>query len=556
MSWSSGRPSISAAARSERRLGALAVAAVVLGEAEQRGGQRLEPAVGQPHGVLGRPRGPLVHRLEVAVVEGVGGQLGVQGRGRRAVLVLEGVERVEQPRVGGVVAAEQVLARRAGGDQPHAQVGQLDQRERVHERLQRALQPPGGGQRARQRDEQREAPPRVAGHGDRGVGDRRAEQAQRGLEPAGGDGGRPCRDLVAGLLEHRGGGLVAGAGGALDVVGAGGQRGRAVGERLGGAGVRLQPPRLARPVVHGAAHQRMPEAVAPGDIGRPGDVGRQQGVDRGQGLALVEPGGGGREIEVERLAGHGGAPAEPAGGLAQARDLLAERGGHGGRDADRVRLGVRRGGRRGSPGQLLEVERVAAALAVEQRERALAEQGVGLGLRERTEADLGDHPVAARGLQRREQRVGHLAGAEGERDQDRRHRRAAQQVGDQLERGVVGPLHVVEHQHDRVTHGHPLQEGPHRAVGVEALVLQTARPGRRRRTGARARARRRGRRSGLPGGARRGSRRGRRARRSRERREARVPALRRGPRTPDGGAPAPVRRARRAAASCRSPARR
>ncbi len=400
----------------------------------------------------------------------------MQGRGRRAVLVLQRVQRVEQPCVGRVVAAEQVLARRAGGDQPHAEVRDLDQRQRVDQRLQRALEAPGGGQGAGQRDEQGEAPRRVAGDRDRRVGDRRPEQAQRGLEPAGGDGGGARRDLVAGLLEHGGGGLVAGAGRALDVVGARGQRGRAVGERVGGAGVRLQPPRLAGPVVDGAPHERMAEAVAAGDVGRAGDVGGQQGIDGGQGLALVEPGGGGREVEVERLAGDGGAPPEAPGGLAQPRDLLAERGGHGGRDPDGVRLGVRHGGRCGSPGQLLEVERVAAALAVEQRERALAEQGVGLGLRERTETDLGDHPVAAGGLQRREQAVRDLAGAEGERDQHRRHGRAAQQVGDQLERGVVGPLHVVEDEHDRVAHGHPLEQGAHRAVGVEALVLQPARP--------------------------------------------------------------------------------
>ena len=172
------------------------MAEVVLGEAQQRGRERLQPAVGERVRGLGGARRPLAHPLEVAVVQGVGGELGVQRGGRRAVAVVERVERRQQPRVRGVVVAEQVLARRAGGDQAHAQVGHLDQRERVVERVERPLQPPGGGERAGQRHEQAEPPERI-------LALRRAEQPQRGLEPARGDRGSARGGLVAGLLEHR-----------------------------------------------------------------------------------------------------------------------------------------------------------------------------------------------------------------------------------------------------------------------------------------------------------------------------------------------------------------
>ena len=265
------------------------------------------------------------------------------------------------------------------------------------------------------------------------------------------------------------------------MVGARRQRARALGERRRGAGVRLEPPGLAGPVVDRAAHERMAEAVAAGDVGRAGDVGGQQLVDRGQRRALVHAGGGAREVEVERLARDGGAPAEPPGRLRQAGDLLAERGGHGRRHADVLGLLARLARRSGRPRQLLEVERVAAALAVDGGQRRRAEEGVGLRLGERPEPDLAHHPVAARLVERGQQGVGHLPGAEGERDQHGSRRRAAQQVGDQLERGVVGPVHVVEHQDDGVAHRHPLQQRAHRAVGMEALVLQAARSGSRRR---------------------------------------------------------------------------
>ena len=128
--------------------------------------------------------------------------------------------------------------------------------------------------------------------------------------------------------------------------------------------MRGEPPRLAGAVVDRAAHERMAEAIAARDVGRAGHARRQQLVDRGQRLVVVELGGGGREVEVERVAGDRRAPRQPPGALAQRRDLLLERARHRRRHADASgSASPATRGRRGLARELLEVERVAAALA-------------------------------------------------------------------------------------------------------------------------------------------------------------------------------------------------
>jgi hypothetical protein len=134
-------------------------------------------------------------------------------------------------------------------------------------------------------------------------------------------------------------------------------------------------------------------------------------------------------------------------------------------------------------GELLEVERVPAALP-EQRlaQRAghpVAEQLARLLGGERVEHDLGDAALARRGGQRRAQRRGRLPRPVGERDQHGRGRRAPQQVLDQLDRGVVRPMHVVQHQQQAGARARqPLQQRPNRAVRPVALGLQAAGLGR------------------------------------------------------------------------------
>src|SRR4051794_34178293 len=98
----------------------------------------------------------------------------------------------------------------------------------------------------------------------------------------------------------------------------------------------------------------MAEAVAARDVRGSDHARGKQVVDRRQRIRLRERRGGRRQVEVEGLAGHRGAPGEPPRAVAEARDLLPER---------------RRDGRWHVAAlvarELLEVERVAAALAVQ-----------------------------------------------------------------------------------------------------------------------------------------------------------------------------------------------
>ena len=279
---------------------------------------------------------------------------------------------------------------------------------------------------------------------------------------------------MAGLLEHGRGRVVSRPRGLLEVMRAGRQRARPLGERRRGARVRLQAPGLPGAVVDRAADERVAEAVAARELRRHRDPRGQQLVDRGQRIGLAEAGGGRRQVELERLARDRRAPAQPARTLGQPGDLLAERGRHRGRHADRLGLADCAARRARPARELLEVERVAAALLVDHRPRGRAEHRPRLGLAQRPEPQLGHEPVAARRLQRGQQRVRHLPGAERERDQQRRRRRPPQQVGDQLDRRVVGPVDVVEDQHERRRPCELLQQCAHRPVRMEALVLEPA----------------------------------------------------------------------------------
>ena len=386
------------------------------------------------------------------------------------------------------MVAEQVLAHRAGGDQADPQVGQVDQREGLDERVERALEAAGGGERAGERDEQAEPPAGVDVRvmaADRDDADgrgpvaarRRAQQPQRGLEPARGDRRGARGGLVAGLLEHRGGRLVAHPRRALDVVGARRQGAGPVGERRRGTRVGLQPPRLAGPVVDRAADERMAEAVAPRHVGR-----RRRCWRRSSSSIAASASGSSIPAAAAARSRSNGSPAtaapQPSRRAPSGRPPIswpsaaATAGGTPTRSPSSPGSGSAGAG---AACQLLQVERVAAALAVEDGQRRRAEQRVGLGLGQRPEPDLGHEPVAAGGLERGQHAVRHASGTEGERDQHRRRRRPPQQVGDQLERGVVGPVDVVEHEQDRMA-GSPAA----RAARAPRGRRGSARPGGRR----------------------------------------------------------------------------
>ena len=84
--------------------------------------------------------------------------------------------------------------------------------------------------------------------------------------------------------------------------------------------------------------------------------------------------------------------------------------------------------------------------------------------------------VAVGAIQRRAQPIGELARARGEHDQDAGAGRAAHQRGDEVDRRGIGPVDVVEDEHERARRGQPREQLAHRAMRPVALVLQQARP--------------------------------------------------------------------------------
>ena len=64
-----------------------------------------------------------------------------------------------------------------------------------------------------------------------------------------------------------------------------------------------------------------------------------------------------------------------------------------------------------------------------------------------------------------------LCGAHPESDEDGAATRVSEQVRDELHRAGIGPLHVVEQQHDRLVKGERGQQRPDGAIGAVALRL-------------------------------------------------------------------------------------
>ena len=135
---------------------------------------------------------------------------------------------------------------------------------------------------------------------------------------------------------------------------------------------------------------------------------------------------------------------------------------------------IERPGETAGPGrapELLQVEGVAAAVAVDGRDRLGVdglEQHRRFSLAELVELDAPN----VRLRHRRLQALGGMAGSEAEREQHARPRLAADQRGDQLDRRAVAPVQVVEHEHERLRIGDQAQQAADRAVRSVALVRQ------------------------------------------------------------------------------------
>ena len=98
----------------------------------------------------------------------------------------------------------------------------------------------------------------------------------------------------------------------------------------------------------------MAKRIAARHRGRAQDVARRQLLERRERLYVAQPGGGGGELELRRIARDGRTPGQTARDLAQAADLLAECRGDRGRHADQAFV-LERQRRRSArdPGQLL-----------------------------------------------------------------------------------------------------------------------------------------------------------------------------------------------------------
>jgi hypothetical protein len=196
--------------------------------------------------------------------------------------------------------------------------------------------------------------------------------------------------------------------------------------------------------------------------GRPDEVGGDEPVQR-PGHALRVGGRGDRgEVGVERIAGDGGAVDQRARVIRERGDLQPDRGHQ--RRRERLRRVAR------DAAQLLQEQRVAARLLHDAlAQRRVGDRGDELARRvvgQRARLEVGEAGRAAGGV---EQAGGGILRAERERQQMRSARRAAQQVQDELDRRLVGPVQVVEQQRDRPLAAEQLEQRAHGAVVAEAL---------------------------------------------------------------------------------------
>ena len=336
---------------------------------------------------------------------------------------------------------------------------------RLQQRLAATLELAERAQRARERDPHVDLPLAVVAR----------QQPQRRLEPVRRRRGRASRRRDAGVQQQHDRVLVAAAGGLLDVMRALGGRGAAGRQRRRRARVGRELPAARRRLVDRAAHDRMAEDEAPRHRRRAHQVQRQEPVERGEALRRRQLRDRRRQVGLERLAGDGGGVQQRVLGRRKGSELLGQRRRHGGRHPGRTtgfRIAVERRAQPPLPArsrELLEVERVAAAVAVDRRHRSRIEPGqqlARLGLVERRERD----PSYRRHGERGRQGPRGTSRAERERQQDGSLDAATQQRREQLDRRAVAPVQVVEHEHERPRAREEAEQAARRAVSAIALV--------------------------------------------------------------------------------------
>ena len=131
-----------------------------------------------------------------------------------------------------------------------------------------------------------------------------------------------------------------------------------------------KPPTGGGRLVDRAPHEGVPEAEPPGHVRRAEKIELQELVDSLHHRAFRKPGRGRRELGLERVSRHRGPFQDEACGVGQQRELLVERRADARGNSDRRRRRLVASRRRSTrsverPGELLEIERIAAALRIQ-----------------------------------------------------------------------------------------------------------------------------------------------------------------------------------------------
>jgi hypothetical protein len=198
----------------------------------------------------------------------------------------------------------------------------------------------------------------------------RRQQPEGFCKPVRGACRRQPDGFLAGLAQDGGGAGVALACRTLDVMGSGRCGGSPRRESLGAALVGAQSPAARDGLVDRATNERMPKTEPSRHVHRAKEIDVQQLVDDVHHQPLGHPGRGRGELGLERIARHCRSFQEEAFVVRQERELLDECRGNGRRNSDLRQRRLVVHGRCSTraverPGELLEIEGVAAALDVE-----------------------------------------------------------------------------------------------------------------------------------------------------------------------------------------------
>ena len=245
-------------------------------------------------------------------------------------------------------------------------------------------------------------------------------------------------------------------------------------ERFRGPCMGREPPARRRRLVDRTPDERVPEDELARHRRGAHEVELEQRVQQPEHVRRGQLGDRARQIRLEGLSRDRGSAEQRALVRRQRRELVRERRRHRGRDGHACDVDTRvgcswDGAVLAGALELLEVEGISAGLADHDLRRTgidLAEELGRLCVVELREPDPADGRNRERGREARRC----PAGAESDREQHRSLGCALQQPGEQLDRRLVAPVEIVQHDHERPLVCEELEQPAHRAVGSVALV--------------------------------------------------------------------------------------